>query len=204
MKVFRKMFAFAVTVSAIALATSAFAATAEYDSSNVLVKVADTSSLTEENQMTVAVVPKNFGETDEEIYFIDQDEAATIKANLARGLAVKDALQNPANFEVRVAGTTMDMKTFAIPAVADDDEYEYIGGTDGKPLGIKGTFQYNGTAKTVVLTLKDASNDKTGSLSWDLLENIPGANGLTITFGLEIHPSVEGQDLSQITIESIE
>ncbi len=200
MKVFRKMFAFAVTVAAIAMATSAFAATAEYDATNIKVKVADTTAMTENAQMTVAVVPTNFAGNDADIMYIDQDAAATIKANLEAGLAVKEALEVPTNYEVRVAGTSMNMQTINFQAVQEEeDDYEYITGEGA--LGIKGAFQYNGNAKTVVLTLKDAkNNDMTGTLEWDLLGGIASSNA-TITFGLEIQS--ETRDLSGISIVSI-
>ncbi len=203
MKVFRKMFAFAVTVAAIAMATSAFAATAEYDSANVKVKVADVSALTETAQMTVAVVETGFDGTDDgDIYYIDQDQADAIKANLQAGLAVKEALTVPTNYEVRVAGTSMDMQTINFQAV-QAPEYIVVGEnlTSATAVGFKGSFSYNGNAKTVVLTLKDANNSNaTGTVEWDLLDGIN--TNATITFGLEIQ-SAEPRDLSGITITDI-
>ena len=199
MKVFRKMFAFAVTVAAIAMATSAFAATAEYD--NGLVKVAD-GTFSETGQMTVAVLPVEFGSTDAEIMYIDQDAAETIKANLVNGLAVKEALTVPTDFEVRVAGTSMDMQTINFQTI-QAPQYTVVGEnlTAATAVGFKGTFQYNGNAKTVVLTLNDSVAGKTGTVNWDLLGEIASSNA-TITFGLEIQ-SETAMDMSGITITNI-
>lgn len=205
MKVFRKMFAFAVTVAAIAMATSAFAATAEYDASNVLVKVADTSALTETAQMTVAVVPANFGEssTAADIYYINQDEAATIKSMLASGLAVKEAITVPANYEVRVAGTNMDMTTinFATVQEPEDEEYEIIGEnlTAATAVGIKGTFSLTAGVSTVYVSLNDSVAGKQGVIEWDLSDIVTNAD---ITFGLEIQ-SKTPMDLSGISITGV-
>lgn len=197
MKVFRKMFAFAVTVAAIAMATSAFAATAEYDTANDLVKVADTSEMTETAQMTVAVVPTNFGGAAADIMYIDQDAADTIKANLASGLAVKEALTVPTNYEVRVAGTDMNMETINFQAVQTTkiENIAIVGaGESVKAVGIKGEFTYNGGGKTVVLTLKDTVNkingeDAVGTVTWDL-GNIASTN-TPLVFGLEIYSTTE-------------
>ncbi len=204
MKVFRKMFAFAVTVAAIAMATSAFAATAVYDDTdtdNPLVKITD-GEFAENAQMTVAVLPVGFGSSDDDadIMYIDQDAAEIIKEKLASGLAVKGELVNPAdNYEVRVAGTNTAMQTINFEAVQEEEDYEYITGEGA--LGIKGSFNYDGTAKTVVLTLKDAKNgDKEGSIEWDLLGGIAATNA-KIRFGLEIQSTT--RDLSGITVVSI-
>ena len=199
MKVFRKMFAFAVTVAAIAMATSAFAATAEYN--NGLVTVAD-GSFSETAQMTVAVVPTDFEGNDADIMYIDQDAAETIKAKLVSGLAVKEELEIPTNFEVRVAGTNMDMDTINFQAI-QAPTYTVVGENleSATAVGFKGTFQYNGNAKTVVITLNDSVANKTATVNWDLLEGITASN-TTITFGLEIQ-SAEAMNMSGITITNI-
>lgn len=200
MKVFRKMFAFAVTVAAIAMATSAFAATAEYDATNKLVKVADTSALNNETaQATVAVVKSTFnGTNDADIYFIDQDAVATIKANLVAGLAVKDELVNPAeNYEVRVAGTGTAMQRINFETVQSTtiDKVQIVGaGAAVKAVGIKGEFTYNGGGETVVLTLKDTVNlvngePAIGTVTWDL-GSIASSNA-PLVFGLEIQSATE-------------
>lgn len=201
MKVFRKMFAFAVTVAAIAMATSAFAATAEYDSTNIKVSVDDVSALGETAQMTVAVVPTAFSGNDAEIMYIDQDEAAEIKADLEAGLAIKEALTVPTDYEVRVAGTNMNMETINFQAV-QSPEYTVVGENleAATAIGFKGSFSYNGNAKTVVLSLEDTVAGKTGTLVWDLLEGIN--TNATITFGLEIQ-SETAMDMSGINITNI-
>lgn len=205
MKVFRKMFAFAVTVAAIAMATSAFAATAEYDASNVLVKVADTSALDAETaQATVAVVPTNFGETDAEIYYIDQDAVATIKANLVSGLAVKEAITVPADYEVRVAGTNTAMTKIAFATVQppEEDDYEIVGSnlTAATAVGIKGTFSLTAGVDTLYVTVQDAKNNNAqGIIEWDMAGIVTNAD---ITFGLEIQ-SETPRDLSGISIVGV-
>ena len=202
MKVFRKMFAFAVTVAAIAMATSAFAATAEYDSTNIKVSVDDVSALGETAQMTVAVVPTTFSGNDAEIMYIDQDAADTIKANLADGLAIKEALTVPTDYEVRVAGTNTAMTTINFETI-QGPTYSVVGEnlTSATAVGFKGSFEYLGNAKTVVLTLNDSVAGKTGTLEWDLLGGIASTN-TTITFGLEIQ-SETAMDMSGITITNI-
>ena len=216
MKVFRKMFAFAVTVAAIAMATSAFAATAVYDETagapNPLVKVADTAALAgETGQATVAVVPTNFGEegtTDAEaIYYIDQDDVEVIKTNLVNGLKIKGAIADRSQYAVRVAGTNTAMTQIEFAAVQpDEDGYEIVGKV-GKDLeeatavGIKGTFKLNkANVQTVYVTVQDAKNgNKTGVVEWDLSAFRTNAD---ITFGLEIQ-SETPRDLSGISIVSV-
>lgn len=206
MKVFRKMFAFAVTVAAIAMATSAFAATAVYDdadTNNPLVKVTD-GEFTEQAQMTVAVVPTNFGEegTDaEDIYYIDQDEASVIIADLQSGLKIKDEIADRTGYQVRVAGTNTAMQTINFEAIEpDEDEYEILGGNEAgqtsQAVGIKGTFSLNAVVDTVYITVEDAVANRTAVIDWDLSEFNTNAD---IIFGLEIQ-SNEPRDLSGISI----
>lgn len=199
MKVFRKMFALAVSVAAIAMATSAFAATAEYDATNVLVKVADTSVLNNEaGQATVAVVPTNFGEngTDAQIYFIDQNTADVIAENLEAGLKIKDAITVPTDYQVRVAGTNTAMQAINFKSI-QESSITKVG--DANAVGFTGTFQYNGGTKKVLLTFKDGT--ATGDYTWDLGDAITASNA-TIVFGLEIQPDA-GQDVSGIELVSI-
>ncbi len=201
MKVFRKMFAFAVTVAAIAMATSAFAATAEYDTENDLVKVADTSEMTETAQMTVAVVPTTFNGAAADIMYIDQDAADTIKANLDSGLAVKEALTVPTNYEVRVAGTNMSMQTINFNSIQVVGDVTKVPESTAAAIGFTGTFQYNGGAKKISLTFADSNNTEAGERTkeWDLTDALPGSVSAEIVFGLEIQAD-NGQDLSGITV----
>ena len=199
MKVFRKMFAFAVTVAAIAMATSAFAATAVYD--NGLVKV--TGTFDEDEQMTVAVITADFDGDDADIYYIDQDAAETIKANLQSGLAVKTALVDPAvNYEVRVAGTDMSMQEIYFNSIQVVEQPTRVEASNASAIGFKGSFQYNGGSKKVVITLVDDNADgRRGTLEWDL-SNV-GSFNAPITFGLEIQADDMQDDVSGIRIESI-
>ena len=203
MKVFRKMFAFAVTVAAIAMATSVFAATAEYDATNKLVKVDDISGLGNPAQMTVAVVKNTFNGNDADIYYINQDVADTIKDELVDGLAVKDELTIPTDYQVRVAGTGMDMETINFQAVQTSkiENIEIVGGgTAVKAVGIKGEFTFNGGGTTVVLNLIDTVNKingepAVGSVRWDL--GSIASNNTPLVFGLEIQSATE-MDMSGI------
>lgn len=201
MKVFRKMFAFAVTVAAIAMATSAFAATAEYDATNIKVKVADADALANPAQMTVAVVPTNFDGDDADIMYIDQDTSATIKANLKAGLAIKAALEVPTNYEVRVAGTDMDIDKIKFNSIQVVDDVTKVPESTAAAIGFTGTFQYNGGAnKTIVLNFSDSKTGATNvPYTWDLSEALPGAVAAEIVFGLEIQAD-NNQDLSGITV----
>lgn len=198
MKVFRKMFAFAVTVAAIAMATSAFAATAEYDATNKLVKVANTSALDNETaQATVAVVKSTFdGTNDADIYFIDQNTADVIAENLKAGLKIKDAITVPTDYQVRVAGTNTAIQAINFKSI-QESSITKVG--DANAVGFTGTFQYNGGTKKVLLTFKDGT--ATGDYTWDLGDAITASNA-TIVFGLEIQPDA-GQDVSGIELVSI-
>ena len=202
MKVFRKMFAFAVTVAAIAMATSAFAATAEYDATNKLVKVADTGMLeAEQGQATVAVLPVGFRGNDADIMYIDQDSADAIQQKLEDGLAVKAELVNPAEgYEVRVAGTSTAMQTInfnSIQVVGDVTNVTDQAITNA--IGFKGSFQYNGGSKEVTLYFSDSKTGATNvPYTWNLGDAISSSNA-TIVFGLEIQAD-NGQELDGITV----
>lgn len=204
MKVFRKMFALAVSVAAIAMATSAFAATAEYDATNVLVKVADTSVLNNEaGQATVAVVPTNFGEngTDAQIYFIDQNTADVIAENLEAGLKIKDAITVPTDYQVRVAGTNTAMQTINFSSIQVISDVTKVAGSNATAVGFTGTFQYNGGTKAVVLKFTDSNNAAAGEVSqvWDLTDVLPNNVAAGIIFGLEIQAD-NNQNLEGISV----
>ena len=199
------MFAFAVTVAAIAMATSAFAATAEYDATNKLVKVANTSALDNETaQATVAVVPREFGEngTDAQIYFIDQNTADVIAENLKAGLKIKDAITVPTDYQVRVAGTNTDIQVINFKSIQVVEQPTKVEASNASVIGFKGSFQHNGGSKKVVITLVDnKANGREGTLEWDL-SNV-ASFAAPITFGLEIQADDMQNDVSGIELVSI-
>lgn len=205
MKVLKKVFAFAIALTAIAMASSAMAADATYavdNAGNATVTVnADISGT---NQTTVAVVPTTFGDETEavadDIYYINQGTTDEIKALLAAGVGLKNTLDVPAAFEVRVGGETQDV--YAIPAVvpsigdgSSNEELTQSGSVEGtSKLAFDGSLTVNGAGLTRLkfsLTAKEAGKDDLTAVFYSNDEgvvfdkNIASIFG-TVTFGLEI------------------
>ncbi len=118
MKKFKKILVAAMSIAAIAMSTTAFAATtATYDKSSqtaALTLAAGDVSATS-GQMTVVVVPKTFGASSEatEIYYINQEEFGTKFAEILANMGLKGDI-DPAGYEVRIGGENMDsVATFA-------------------------------------------------------------------------------------------
>ena len=227
MKVFKKVFAFAIALTAIAMASSAMAADATYD--NGVVKVAN-AGLTSELQTTVAVVDTQFGKTDaapsaDDIYYIDQDTAANINSKLATGVTLKTVADfTPSTAEVRVGGngkTSYD--TYTIPNVVYNEGYKTQepaerGEADGEPagtkrLGFEGTFKLNGGAVSKIkfklisaghdeaLYNSEAQFDNTNELV-NFIGELPSIVG-EVSFGLEVAGVPEGVTvtLDAVTVE---
>ncbi len=201
MKVFRKVFAAAIALTAIAMATSAFAADATYNAQDKTMSIADTSAFAGYSQATIAVVPYNFGGTDaNEIYYINQGTGAEV-ATIAANIGLKDALNAPASYEVRVGGEG-DYLTYTVPAVQFNNDSATI--TDDAVAGragVKASFAVNSEIQKLIIKLIDKNNGNiTGSYEWQDL-NIANVNGATFTFGLEI---VGDGNLSGIEVTGVE
>lgn len=205
MKVFRKVFAAAIALTAIAMASSAFAAdgTATYNATAKTMTVVDaaTAPFASYNQATIAVVPYNFGGTDaNEIYYINQGTGAEV-ATIATNIGLKGALNAPASYEVRVGGEG-DYLTYTVPAVQFNNDSATI--TDDAVAGragVKASFAVNSEIQKLIIKLIDKKNGNiTGSYEWQDL-NIANVNGATFTFGLEI---VGDRDLSGIEVTGVE
>ena len=209
MKVFKKVFAFAIALTAIAMASSAMAAETEkavYDNGVVKVALAD-SALVGDDQTTVAVVDSHFGEGDpdvDDIYYIDQDTAAVIGAKLNTGVGLKlptGTTFTPSTAEVRIGGANKSgYDTHTIPAIVPPTTFNepapVVDPETGKStVGFDGTIVLNGaTFNDIVFTLTSTEFEgqqfswrasdsdvytKTGNAT---INNLVG----TVTFGLEI------------------
>lgn len=118
MKKFKKILVAAMSIAAIAMSTTAFAATtATYDKSSqtAALTLAEGDVSATSGQMTVVVVPKTFGASSEatEIYYINQEEFGTKFAEILANMGLKGDI-DPAGYEVRIGGENMDsVATFA-------------------------------------------------------------------------------------------
>lgn len=163
MKVLKKVFAFAIALTAIAMATSVMAAdgdaTYAFDGTNAT--MAATTGLTGDAQTTVAVVPKTFGADNakaDDIYYINQDTAANIAAALEAGVGLKGELNPVSGFQVRV-GSNGSVLTYEVPSyVVDEDinsEEPVVEITNGVGTtyryGFDGKITLNGTALNKIL-----------------------------------------------------
>ena len=190
MKVFKKVFALAVIVSAFAISTSAFAAA---DSSVVNDKVVVPESVFDglSGQTTIAVVDSNFGEENVSsnlIHYIDQNEAATIEAAAIAGLQLKAGSNAYGNYEVRVGNATATMRVSAIPQFTVEKEDAIVSEpnedgetTIGIPARVNVETGSNAVSK-VVFTLSNGT--KTVTYDYNVAD-LPFANS-TFTIGLEI------------------
>jgi hypothetical protein len=206
MKVLKRVFAIAISLAAICVATSAFAADATYDAETATIALPEAAIQEIQGmtgQVTMAVVPNNFGSgsNSEDIYYINQGTAADM-ADKAASIGLKGALSVPANYQVRVGGQDASMVAHNIPAVAFVFEgSQTIVGEDR--VGVKGTITVNAGINNLKVLLKDG--DVTGSYDWNGI-NIASANGATFTFGLEIVNNTDdaAKDLSNVTITGVE
>ena len=112
MKKFKKILVAAMSIAAIAMSTTAFAATtATYDKSSqtAALTLAEGDVSATSGQMTVEVVPKTFGASSEatEIYYINQEEFGTKFAEILANMGLKGDI-DPAGYEVRIGGENMD------------------------------------------------------------------------------------------------
>ena len=118
MKKFKKILVAAMSIAAIAMSTTAFAATtATYDKSSqtAALTLAEGDVSATSGQMTVVVVPKTFGASSEAtgIYYINQEEFGTKFAEILANMGLKGDI-DPAGYEVRIGGENMDsVATFA-------------------------------------------------------------------------------------------
>ena len=219
MKVFKKVFAFAIALTAIAMASSVMAATgnATYDKANHKVAAnVDVSGIS--GQATVAVVPKDFGSNDAaaaDIYYINQDAPATIATDLVNGVGLKTAALDfvPSEFEVRVGGGASVLDYEILPVVTNNDFVAAPDKTEGEPAGTKrvghsGTFQFNGgTISKIKFTLSNGTETKVVDTSalGDAGKFTGSLNSVigTVTFGIEIAGVPTGVDVSlqSVTVE---
>lgn len=205
MKVFKKVFAFAIALTAIAMASSAMAnGTATYTSDH---KVQVAAIERTEGQTTVAVVNENFGETDasvEDIYYIDQDEAAVIASKLATGVGLKDKDSSfvASSLQVRVGGGNA-IEYFDVPEYAYEipEPTEDVIVDGQRRLGVDGTVNVNGSSS--VAALKFLLNDGTADAEyiWNFDSAVNAIQG-KVTFGLEINNVPES--VAKITIKSVQ
>ncbi len=112
MKKFKKILVAAMSIAAIAMSTTAFAATtATYDKSSqtAALTLAEGDVSATSGQMTVVVVPKTFGASSEatEIYYINQEEFGTKFTEILANMGLKGDI-DPAGYEVRIGGENMD------------------------------------------------------------------------------------------------
>lgn len=205
MKVLKRVFAIAISLAAIAMATSAFAAT--YDSATATIEldaneIAEFSSV--EGQVTMAVVPENFGAqtASTDIYYINQGTAAEI-ADIADEIGLKGAFETaPAGFDVRVGGQNIaPVKSYDIPEYAFKSATAADTTIEGR-VGVIGKIQVNAGITSLRVLLKDGETE--GFYDWTGL-NIASVNGAEFTFGLEIVNNTDdaAKDMSGITITGV-
>lgn len=209
MKVLKRVFAIAISLAAICVATSAFAAAGvTYDGVNKTIALPDTAIESIEGmtgQVTMAVVPKEFGSTSvsEDIYYINQGAAAEM-AVVAGSIGLKGELLVPTNYQVRVGGQDASVAVYNIP------ELVFVGSEAGEntaegKVGVIGKITANAGISNLKVLLEDTVNSLTGSYTWNNI-NITSTNGATFTFGLEINNNTADAalDMSGITITGVE
>ena len=207
MKVLKRVFAIAISLAAIAVATSAFAADATYDAANQKIALPEAAIESIESmtgQVTMAVVPKTFGagSNSEDIYYINQGVAADM-ADVAASIGLKGALSVPTNYQVRVGGQDAAMTAYDIPAVTFVDSTLVTDDDVEDRVGVMGTITVNAGVNDLKVLLKDG--DVAGVYNWNGI-NIASTNGATFTFGLEIinNTGDAAKDMSNITITGVE
>ena len=215
MKIFKKVFAFAIALAAIAMASSAMAADAVYNNGVVTVPAANISG---QNQTAVAVVANTFGGTSasvEDVYYINQGTTDEVDALLKAGLGLKANLDVPAAFQVRVGGEVNDV--YAIPAVVTNlgnsganNANLTIGGSDEgtSRLAFDGSLTVNGKGLERLmfeLTAKEAGEADLKAVFYSdskgvvFNKNIASIFG-DVTFGLEIDNVPDGVT---VTLDSV-
>ncbi len=166
MKKFKKILVAAMSIAAIAMSTTAFAATtATYDKSSqtAALTLAEGDVSATSGQMTVVVVPKTFGASSEatEIYYINQEEFGTKFAEILANMGLKGDI-DPAGYEVRIGGENMDsVATFAFKVDGGNIIWGDANG-DGKVLENDAAriLQYRvGREVEIDLTAADANGD---------------------------------------------
>lgn len=200
MKIFRKVFAITVALSALAMASSAMAANeASYE--NGVVKA---NATIEADVATVAVVPTAFGldtGASDAIKYANQGTGEAMAAALAEGVGLTEDVSVPSNYEVRV-GANGAVTNYVIP------KFEVANiNTDTNPdladrIGFSGFVQANGAEAVKEIIFKLLSNiDGEASVTWvndlDEVYNLKG----DITFGLEIANVPAG---ATVTLQGVE
>lgn len=205
MKIFRKVFAITVALSALAMASSAMAANeASYE--NGVVKADATIAA---DVATVAVVPTAFGldtAASADIKYANQGTGEAMAAALAEGVGLTEELSVPKNYEVRV-GANGAVDTYVIPAfvipsadelaaIVPDTSADY---TDR--IGLAGAFKANGVESIKEIIFKLISEGINGEVVWN--EGIEDVNNIVgdITFGIEFANVPSG---ATITLQGIE
>ncbi len=207
MKVLKRVFAIAISLSVICAAATAFAADATYDADKATIALAseDIQKIESmEGQVTMAVVPKQFGSgsNSEDIYYINQGIAAEM-ADVAAEIGLKDKLNVPASYQVRVGGKDTTMAVYNIPAIKFEGSAPADITAEGR-VGVVGTLTVNGGVQSIKVLLEDAVAGLTGSYDWSDI-NIASANGASFTFGLEIVNNTGAElDMSGISITGVE
>ncbi len=111
MKNLKKILIAAMSIAAIAMSTTAFAATeATYnaDTKTVALTLAEGDVTATSGQMTVVVVPKTFGADSgaADIYYINQEEFGAKFTAILENMGLKGEI-DPAGYEVRIGGENM-------------------------------------------------------------------------------------------------
>lgn len=187
MKIFRKVFALTVALTAIAASSAMAANEASYENGVITADVAYTDEVA-----TVAVVAKTYGQFADAadatgIEYVNQGDVKTLLAN---GIVTMNELPVASNYEVRV-GADKAVVDYEIPEVEyDAKEAEPIVGEDGKSrIGFDGSFQVNGKEFTDILfLLSNGTQDVEVSYNdaaWNNKFDITSISG-EVTFGLEI------------------
>lgn len=188
MKIFRKVFALTVALTAIAASSAMAANEASYENGVITADVSYAG-----NVATVAVVPKTYGQFADaaDATGIEYVKQGDVKTLLKDGIVTMNELAVASNYEVRVGadGAVVD---YVIPEVKLDEvvnEKSEAQEDGNKRLGFDGSFQVNGKdftdilfllsngAKAVEVSYKDAA--------WNNEFKIASMNG-EVTFGLEV------------------
>ncbi len=192
MKVFKKVFAFAIALTAIAMASSAMAANATYNSDAKTVSLAQADIETiaaASGQVTIAVVHDSFGENDtdtivDNIAYINQGTGTDV-AGYAAAMGVKDGvILNPHAYRVRVGGLG-DVQVYDIPATAVATVNAPNKSVEGR-IGFDGSIALDGKLVSKLIFTLNSGVDGAENIEWTW-DNISIPNTIgTVTFGLEI------------------
>lgn len=188
MKIFRKVFALTVALTAIAASSAMAANEASYDNGVITADVAYTDEVA-----TVAVVAKTYGQFADAadatgIEYVNQGDVKTLLAN---GIVTMNELPVASNYEVRV-GADEAVVDYEIPDVKLDEvvnEKSEAQEDGNKRLGFDGSFQVNGKDFTDILFLLSngakAVEVSYNDAAWNNEFKIASMNG-EVTFGLEV------------------